>query len=174
MIERVPHSSNPSDVMYLLERLEDLLAASSGVPFFTRKRLVDDEACLAVIEQIKLALPHEIRQARRINMERESVLEEAHARANQMLRAAEADAEERVKEHPIAKRAEARSQEIITNAERRSAQLRREADEYVYSALADLERRVQSLLETTRAGLLDLEGRQPTVPSEDLEDELLP
>ena len=170
MIERAPHSSNPSDIMYLLERLEDLLAASSGVPFFTHKRLVDDEACLAVIEQIKLALPHELRQARRINMERDTVLEDAHARANQMLKAAESDAEDRVKEHPIARRAEAHGQEIVANAERRSAQLRREADEYVYSALADLERRAQTLLEAARAGLLEVQGRQSTAEYDEPED----
>lgn len=170
MIDRAPRESSPTDVMYLLERLEDLLAASSGVPF-TRKRLVDDQECLSVIEQIKLALPHELRQARRINMEREAVIEDAHARATQVLRAAEIDAEERVQEHPVARRAEVKSQDIIAKAERRAAQLREAADEYIYSALADLERRLQALLDTARAGLVDLEERQQSsARREELDD----
>jgi hypothetical protein len=90
-----------------------------------------------------------------------------------MLRAAESDAEDRVKEHPIAKRAEARTQEMVANAERRAAQLQREADEYVYSALADLERRAQTLLEAARAGLLEVQGRQSTAEYDE-SDELLP
>jgi len=165
MIEPAPRESSPSDITFLLERLEELLGAGSGLPF-TRRRLVDDEECLAIIEQIRLTLPQEIRQARRLNTEREALMDEAQARAAQMVRAAEVDAHERVQEHHVARRAEARGQEIIAQAERRAAQLRREVDEYAYNVLLDLEHRVEGLLTTIRAGLLDLDHRREGDPDD--------
>lgn len=170
MIDSAPYESGISDVMYLLERLEEVLSRGAGFPF-TRKRLIDDEECLGIIEQIRLGLPHEIRQARRLNAEREALLDEAQARAAQIIRAAEADAEQRVQDHHVARRAETRGQEILTNADRRVQQMRREADEYAYSVLADLEQRLESLLSAVRGGLLDLEGRHETRFPEETEEE---
>lgn len=166
MIEPAPRESSPSDIMVLLERLEELLGAGSGLPF-TRRRLVNDEGCLAVIEQIRLSLPNEIRQARRINSEREALLDEAEARAAQIVRAAEADAHERIQEHHIARRAEARAQEIVAQAERRVAQMRHEADGYAYNVLFDLEHRLEGLLGAIRAGLVELDRRQEDVDDSD-------
>lgn len=162
MIDPAPRESSPSDIMFLLERLEELLGAGSGLPF-TRRRLVDDEECLAIVEQIRLSLPQEIRQARRVNTEREALLDEAQARAAQIVRAAETDARERIQEHHIARRAEERAQEIVAQADRRAAQMRREADEYAYNVLFDLDHRLEALLGTVRAGIADLDTRQEDV-----------
>jgi vacuolar-type H+-ATPase subunit H len=158
MIEPAPRESSPSDITFLLERLEEVLGAGSGLPF-TRRRLVDDEECLAIVEQIRLSLPNEIRQARRVNTEREALLDEAESHAAQIIRAAEMEAQERVTEHHVAKRAETRAQEIISQAERRVAQIRREADEYAYSVLMDLETRLTGVMGTIRGGLQDLDDR---------------
>src|SRR2546427_4570132 len=112
MIEPAPRESSPSDITFLLERLEEVLGAGSGLPF-TRRRLVDDEECLQIVEQIRLSLPQEIRQAKRVNTERDSLLDEAQSHAAQIIRAAEMEAQDRIQEHHVARRAEARAQEII-------------------------------------------------------------
>ena len=53
------------------------------------------------------------------------------------------------------------------------AQIRREADEYAYSVLMDLERRLEGLMGTIRAGLQDLDDRNGDVAgSEDDRDYL--
>ncbi len=165
MIEPAPRESSPSDITFLLERLEEVLGAGSGLPF-TRRRLIDDEECLGIVEQIRLTLPQEIRQARRVNTERDALLDDAQARAGQILRTAEADAQERIQEHHIARRAEARAQEILAQAERRVAQMRREADEYAYNVLVELEHRLETLVASIRAGILDLDRRK----SDDLDE----
>lgn len=158
MIESAPRESAPSDITFLLERLEEVLGAGTGLPF-TRRRLVDDAGALEIVEQIRISLPNEIRQARRVNTEREALLDEAETHAAQIIHTAEIEAQDRVQEHHIAKRAETRAQEIITQAERRVAQIRREADEYAYSVLMDLERRLSGVMGTIRAGLQDLDER---------------
>lgn len=164
MIDPAPRESSPSDITFLLERLEEVLGAGSGLPF-TRRRLVDDAECLAIVEQIRLSLPNEIRQAKRVNNERDTLLDEAESHAAQIIRAAELEAQERIQEHHIAKRAETRAQELIGQAERRVAQIRREADEYAYSVLLDLEHRLEGLMSTIRAGLRDLDDRQDNLAS---------
>lgn len=169
MIEPAPRESSPSDITFLLERLEEVLGAGTGLPF-TRRRLVDDDECLAIVEQIRLSLPNEIRQARRVNTERDSLLDEAQLHASQIVRAAELEAHERIQEHHVARRAETRAQEIITQAERRVAQIRREADGYAYSVLMDLERRLEGLMGTIRAGLQDLDDRTGDVENGPEED----
>lgn len=159
MIEPSPRESSPSDITYMLERLEEVLGAGTGLPF-TRRRLIDDEECLSIVEQIRLSLPQEIRQARRLNTERDAVLDEAQGRAAQIVRSAEVDALERIQEHHLARRAEARAQELLSQAERRVAQMRRDADEYAYTVLMDLEHRLEGLISSVRAGLVDLDHQQ--------------
>ncbi len=166
MMEPAPRESSPSDITLLLERLEEVLGDGKGVPF-TRRRLVDDDECLSIIEQIRLSLPSEIRQAKRVNTERDSLLDEAESQAAQIIRNAELDAQERIQEHHVTRRAENRAQELIAQAERRVAQIRREADQYAYSVLVDLEHRLNGLIGTVRAGLQDLDDRasmDPRIP----------
>ena len=144
------------DVMYLLERLEEVLGGGTRLPF-TSRALVDDEECFEIIDQIRLSLPTEIRQARKVNADRDAVLDQAHTRADQIIQTAEEEARELVREHRIAREAEAESQEIITAAERRAAQVRRDVDEYAYNVLLDLDRRLEGLVGTVRNGLRSLE-----------------
>lgn len=149
------------DILYLLDRLEEVLGGGKRLPFTTRT-LVDDEECLAIIDQIRLSIPNEIRQARKLNAERDAILDEAHVRADQILRAAEEDAKERVRDHHIARQAEGRAEEVVAQAERRGAQIKREADDYAYRVLLDLDHRLDGLISTVHNGLRALQpGRDP-------------
>ena len=63
--------------MFLLERLESQIATGTGVPA-TRKVLVDKDAVLELIDQLRVAIPEEIHAAKRINAEGERIIEKAH------------------------------------------------------------------------------------------------
>ena len=149
------------DILYLLERLEEVLSGGSRLPF-TNRTLVDDEECFAVIDQIRLSLPNEIRQARKVNADRDALLDEAEAQAEQMLRAAEVEARERAKEHHVASLAEARAQELMTRAQDEAVQIRQEADDYAYRVLRGLDQQLENLLTTVRNGLRSLHGQAET------------
>src|SRR5689334_3791289 len=107
MIEGNNAEPGSMDILYLLERLEEILNAGSRLPF-TSRALIDDEECFAIIDQIRLSLPNEIRQARKVNADREALLAETQGRAEQMLRAADAEANERAGDHQITIQAEMR------------------------------------------------------------------
>lgn len=168
MTDPLGSEPGPADTIYLLlERLEEVLGSGSRLPL-TRRALVDDEECLNIIDQIRLSLPNEIRRARMVNSEREALLDEARARADEILRAADGDARERVKDHYITREAEARAAEIMAQAGREAAQIRREVDEYSYKVLLDLDQQLEGLITTVRNGLEMLErGRQKGEAVED-------
>jgi vacuolar-type H+-ATPase subunit H len=148
------------DVLYLLERLEEVLSSGSRLPF-TNRTLVDDEECFAVIDQIRLSLPNEIREARKVSTDRAALLDEAQARAQQILRSADMEAIELAKEHTVSQIAEARAQEILARAEEEAQQIRRDADDYAYRVLQGLDQQLDALLTTVRNGLRSLRRDEP-------------
>ena len=160
-----PYAEPEEDIMYLLESLEEVLSDGTRVPF-TNRTLIDDEKCLEIIDQVKLSLPKEIRLARQVNAQRDAVLDEARKRAEQMINDAEVEARERMREHHIAREAEAHGQEILVHAERRADQIRREADDYVYRVLLDLDHRLEGLSVVIRGGLRSLQADAEPAPAD--------
>lgn len=139
------------DILYLLDRLEEVLNSGSRLPFSSRT-VIDEQECLDILDQIRVALPEEIKQARRVNAERDGIIAEAQARAQQIIREAEERAAEKVEEHALVRQAQARAQQVEADAERRSAEIRQEADQYAYETLAELEAELEQLLLTVRKG----------------------
>ena len=59
------------EIFTLLETLEEILEQSKKLPF-TDKAIVDKEAILEVIKEIRLKLPDELKQAKWVKEERQS------------------------------------------------------------------------------------------------------
>ena len=139
------------DILYLLDRLEEVLNSGSRVPFSSRT-MIDEQECLDILDQIRVALPDEIKQARRVVAERDSLLAEAEARAQNVVREAEQRATEQVQEHALVHAAEQRARQLEAAAQERSEEIRRDADEYAYETLSELESELEQLLLTVRKG----------------------
>jgi hypothetical protein len=164
MTERPGQEPGTMDILYLLERLEEVLSSGSRLPF-TNRTLVDDEECFAVIDQIRLSLPNEIREARKLNSDRAAVLDDAQTRAEQILRSADLEAMERAKEHNVSRIAEAQAQELLARAEDAAQQIRRDADNYAFSVLQNLDQQLDALATTVRNGIRSLRPRdEPAQP----------
>ena len=61
------------DIQFLVERLESLVVNARKVPM-TSQVILEQAAILDVIDQLRVAIPEEVRQARRINQESDRVL----------------------------------------------------------------------------------------------------
>ena len=59
----------PVDVIDLLDRLEELVGTGRRVPLSTRV-IVEEDEFLAILDQIRAAVPREIRDAQRVVEER--------------------------------------------------------------------------------------------------------
>ena len=69
------------EIFTLLETLEDILEKSRNVPF-TNKGIVDKDEIVEIIQEIRLKLPDELKQAKWIKEERGRILLEAQKEAD--------------------------------------------------------------------------------------------
>jgi vacuolar-type H+-ATPase subunit H len=144
------------DFMYLLDRLEEALVTGSRVPL-TARTLVDEQECLDVLDQMRVAMPNEIKEARRVVAERDHLLAQAREEAERILRTAEHRASRLVEEHALVRTAQARAIQIEERAEQDAMTVRDEAEKYAEALLTRVQERLEQALSNVRAGLRELE-----------------
>lgn len=128
----------------LIDELEDVLAEGHRIPF-TGRLLVDEERILDIIDRMRVAVPEELKQARRIVQEQERLLAEAEARVRHAL-------DERGLLHAV----ESERQRLLQVAEQEAADVRAGADSYAREVLEELDDRLLKLLTSVRNGLESL------------------
>src|SRR5919201_1418820 len=62
-----------TEVLQLLDDFEQLVNGAVPVPMSSR-RMLDERRCLDLLDQMRVLVPEEIRQARRIQQDRERIL----------------------------------------------------------------------------------------------------
>src|SRR5579859_1480531 len=132
------------DILSLVDRLENLITSSQRMPM-TNRVLVREQDVLQLIDQMRTAVPEEIKQARRLNQERERVLAQAQAEASRIIASAREEAERLINDEERVQLATERAAEIEREAEERSHQLRDGADSYAAETLRGLEEQLGSL-----------------------------
>lgn len=138
-------------MLSLIDELEHLLQRGIRVPA-SGKVLVDKGAIQEVLEQMRDAVPDEVRLAQRIAGERDRILADARAQARRMLDEAQAQVNARLEDQAVVQAARQRAREIQAEAEQRAAGLRADANSYVVGQLGALESRLQRLLREVQAG----------------------
>ena len=103
------------EVLGLLETLEDIIREAKEVPLLKKAMLNQDEL-LDIVDEIKLKIPEDIKQAKWITEERTRILQEAKKEAEDVVKEAEKRIIQMVDEHEITRQAEEKSFEIIDDA----------------------------------------------------------
>ncbi len=151
------------DILELVDRLEELVNESpqipSYVPFFNGV-VVDEEKLWDLIDQMRVAVPEEVRKARKVLAQKERIIAQAQEKARRLLEEAEEEKARRVAEHEIVQEAERRAEEILAQAAAEAEQMRAEAMAYARELLHDLERHLARALREVQAGARVLEGRE--------------
>ena len=150
------------DIFALIERLEALVNTGQRVPF-VNKIMLDEQECLDVIAQLRMSVPDEVRQARRMLQERSRIPEQARLEAERIVAIAHEQAEEILSEHGLVRAAEANSQRILDEAEEQAGEIQRESDAYAVRSLTDLRTRLEQLHERVQ---IFLEAMADTEPEE--------
>ena len=145
--------------MFLLERLESLVATGTGVPT-TRKVLVDKDAVLELIDQLRVAVPEEIHAAKRINAEGERIIEKASEEASRITARAQEHATYLIDERGLTETAQAEGRRIVAEANEAADGVRFGADAYAAQILESLEAEVRKALSGIEKGIDVLEVRQ--------------
>jgi hypothetical protein len=158
------------DFELLLNRLEDVVQTGSHVPFSARV-LVDQQDCLGIIDQMRLALPKELEQARRILAEQDAIMEQARTEAESIAEEARKHVTREALAHEIVREARIRAAEIDQQAQDGAVQARREADEYARQLLQRLTSRVEQTLRSLRTGVIEME--RATDETDELDGEMI-
>jgi hypothetical protein len=154
------------DIMFLLERLESLIATGTGVPT-TRKVLVDKDGILELIDQLRVAVPEEVHAAKRINAESERIIEKANEEAERIAARAQEQAAYLIGEKGLKERAEAEGRQIVAEAMAAADNVRLGADSYAADVLETLEAEVRKSLAGIEKGIDVLQIRQAALRGDD-------
>ncbi len=114
------------DILYLVDRLENLIASSSRVPLLNQI-LIKDGDILTIVEQMRTSIPDEFKQARRIIQDKERILAQAQADASGLLAKAREEADKTVSREGLLRATEERAQEILRRAQEQAQQITRQA-----------------------------------------------
>ena len=143
------------DILHLIDRLEALL--NEGTHLFKRV-MIDDQRAWELIDQMRIAIPEEVKKAKRINQERDRIIAQANEEAARLVDLAKDQVEQIAGEHEVAKTAQIRANTIIERAQREAESLKADADEYVAKVLSQLDGDLSKALGVVRNGLLKLQS----------------
>ena len=133
------------DALELLDELEDIIDKGASVPFSGRC-ILDKDELLDVLQEIKLKLPDDLKQAKWIKEERQRILSEAENRAEAIQKNAEETQMQLIDEHEITKAAYEQANELVNAAQQKSIEIKTDTDQYVDDVLNDVEHRLDLLL----------------------------
>lgn len=115
-----------SNIETSLESIDRLLAEAKAMPFST-KLLIDEEELSRLVEDIRLNMPIEITQAKKIAQERRDILNDAEMQAEEIIAKARQRADIMIEEHQITKEAKAAADGILQQARDDASSVRNEA-----------------------------------------------
>ncbi len=143
------------EILEILDILEEKVESARNIPIINRA-IIDKEDLLASIEDIRLRLPDDLKQARWIKDDRKRILAEAQEEADNIVKQGEEKAAQLVNENAITKRAYEQANNIIASAQKNSRELRMGARQYIDKILADSEVTLNKSQETIRAMRVEL------------------
>lgn len=126
----------------------------------TSNVIIDQARALDLLDQLRVAVPEEVRQAKRISEETERIVEHAQEEAERILARAQEQAAFLIEERELTRAAALQSAEIIAQGEREADDIRSGADDYAQSVLVRLEGECLKALQSIKQGLALLDERQ--------------
>lgn len=145
------------EILDIIGALEDLIDTSSRFPL-TGKCMVDRDEMEALIDELRMKLPDDIKTAEWIRDERDRIIEEARNEAAFIVQEAQEKALRLVDENEITIQASEKATEMVEEAKQQSRDYRRGAAEYAGSVMQELEGSVEVLLKEIKANREELES----------------
>jgi hypothetical protein len=156
----------PIDIIFLVERLESLIASGKKLPL-TNNVVLDQNYALSLIDELRVAVPEEVRAAKRINSEGERIVVKAQDEADRIIARAQEQAAFLIDERGLTQAAEDESRRIVAKAEDDAREVRRGADEYAVTVLVGLEGDVVRTLQSIKKGIALLDERRAALRIDD-------
>jgi cell division septum initiation protein DivIVA len=132
------------DILQLIDRLEELFNDAKALPF-THNVVVDEDRMLELIDQMRIAVPEEVKKAQQVMAQRDRVMAQAQEEANRTLQIARDKADQLVQKDMIVGEAQRRADQIVSQARGEAEATRADADNYVIDTLMQLQDQIAKL-----------------------------
>ncbi len=143
------------EVLEIIDMLEDVVEKSMAIPFMGRA-IVDREELLDLLQEIRLNLPGDLKQAKWVKEERQRILDEANKEAESIVKNAEEKMASLIDDHEITQKAYAQANEIIAAAQNNARELRLGTKQYADDVMASLEAKIEKLADIVRENRKEL------------------
>ena len=143
------------EILEIIDMLEDTIEKGLNIPL-VGKCMLDKDELLDLIQEIRLKLPDDLKQAKWVKDERKRILLEAQKEANDIIKSTEDKIISMINENEITKRAKQQAEEIISNANKRSKEIKQGTRQYADDVLADMEKIMEKTLATLRSNRIAL------------------
>ncbi|OQX63769.1 MAG: hypothetical protein B5M51_04705 [Anaerolinea sp. 4484_236] len=157
------------DILHLIDRLEELFNESRALPF-THNVIVDEDRMLDIIDQMRIAIPEEVKKAQQLLNQSERILAQAEEKANRTTLLAQEKADEMTAKDIVTQEAQRRAEQILSQARADAEATRNDADDYVIETLSRVEEELGRLLNQVHNGIRSLEDermmKDNSLPSE--------
>ncbi|EDY57230.1 MULTISPECIES: hypothetical protein [Streptomyces] len=162
--------------MDVQKKLDEIVAAVSGARSMPMSAsvIVNRADLLAMLEELRQALPGSLAQAQELIGDREQMVEQARQEAERIIGQAHAERGSLISDTEIARRSQAEADRILNEARQEAEEVRAEADDYVDSKLANFEVVLTKTLGSVGRGREKLLGTGPGLDEHGYEDEDAP
>ncbi len=133
------------DVLVLIDKLDDLIHNAKTVPLTDTVR-VEREEVYDLLDQLRMSIPDEVRQAHWIVKERSDMVAEAKREAERLVQEARDKAEELASQEEVVRIAHEQAEQIVDDATARAREIRTGAEDYADEIFGGLEVRLDKLL----------------------------
>ncbi|WP_328422969.1 ATP synthase F0 subunit B [Streptomyces sp. NBC_00443] len=162
--------------MDVQNKLDEIVASVSGARSMPMSAscVVNRADLLAMLEEVRAALPGSLAQAQELIGGREQMVEQARQEADRIIQGAHAERGSLISDTEVARRSQAEGDRILAEARRDAEDIRAEADDYVDSKLANFEVVLTKTLGSVGRGREKLLGTGPGTDEHGYEDEDAP
>ena len=123
----------------ILDMMDDMLDRAWNLPLTGGRSVLDAEKLREMIDDIRLNLPGEIKQAKIIVADRAEIMSTAKKDAENIVRKAVERARALVAQEEVVKEAQAKATELVSSAQTKAREIRQAAQEFSDNVLRETE-----------------------------------
>ncbi|MEU7006823.1 ATP synthase F0 subunit B [Streptomyces sp. NPDC046332] len=161
------------DVQKKLDEIVSTITNARSMPM-SASCVVNRAELLAMLEEVREALPGSLAQAQELLGGREQMVEHARQEAERIIEAAHAERGSLISDTQVARQSQDEADRILSEARREAEEIRAEADDYVDSKLANFEVVLNKTIGSVDRGREKLLGRGPGLDEQGYADEDAP
>jgi hypothetical protein len=122
--------------------------------------MVDEDRMLDIIDQMRIAIPEEVKKAQQLLGQRDRVLAQAQEEANRTLDLARQKADQLASKEMVVQEAQRRADQLLVQARTDAENVRIDADDYVLDSLTQLQAELERISNQVANGIRTVKDEQ--------------